>query len=322
MDRTNLGRANLDRQNLGRRNFIKAGLASSVVLPHLHAGTSVPKRPYNKSVNLSVVGFGGIILMGMEQDASNRIVAEVVERGVNYFDVAPSYGDGEAEEKLGKALAPYRKDVFLACKCERRDGPGARGQLETSLKRLGTDHVDLYQFHAVASQKDVDEILAPNGAGELFRKARQEGKVRNLGFSAHNAEAALRLMDHFEFDSILFPVNYVTWSQGNFGPQMMAKAKEKGIARLALKAMALTKWKAGEAHTNPKAWYRPIDDPALARQALRFTLSEDVTAAIPPGDEAHFRIALDAAPAFQPLSAPERSQLLASAKGVTPIFEA
>ncbi len=307
---------------MDRRNFIKAGLASSVILPHLKADSSIPKRAYNKNVNLSIVGFGGIILMGMTQDASNHIVSEVVERGVNYFDVAPSYGDGEAEEKLGNALAAYRKNVFLACKCERRDGEGARQQLETSLKRLQTDHVDLYQFHAVSSQKDVDQILAPNGAGEMFRKARQEGKIRHLGFSAHNADAALRLMDQYEMDSILFPVNYVTWSQGNFGPQIMAKAKERGVARLALKSMALTKWKQGEPHTYPKAWYRPIEDPEQARTALRFTLSEDVTSAIPPGDEGHFRIALDAAPGFAPLTAGERTKLFASAKGVTPIFEA
>ncbi len=307
---------------MDRRKFIRTGLASSVILPHLKADSSIPKRAYNKDVNLSVVGFGGIILMGMSQDGSNHIVPEVVERGVNYFDVAPSYGDGEAEEKLGKALAPYRKNIFLACKCERRDGEGARQQLETSLKRLQTDHVDLYQFHAVASQKDVDQILAPNGAGEMFRKARQEGKVRHLGFSAHNAESALRLMDQYEMDSILFPVNYVTWSQGNFGPQIMAKAKEKGVARLALKSMALTKWKQREPHTYPKAWYRPIEDPDLARTALRFTLSEDVTSAIPPGDVAHFKIALDAASSFAPLTASERTKLFASAKGVTPIFEA
>ncbi len=307
---------------MDRRNFIKSGLVSSVILPHLKAGTSIPKRPYNKDVNLSVIGFGGIILMGMTQDASNRIVSEVVERGVNYFDVAPSYGDGEAEEKLGASLAPYRKNVFLACKCERRDGAGAREQLETSLRRLQTDHVDLYQFHAVASQKGVDQILAPNGAGELFRKAREEGKVRHLGFSAHNADAALRLLDQYPMDSILFPVNFVTWSQGNFGPQIMAKAKEKNVARLALKSMALTKWKQGETHTYPKAWYRPIEDPELARTALRFTLSEDVTAAIPPGDEQHFRMALNAAPEFAPLTASERNRLFASAKGITPIFEA
>ena len=307
---------------MDRRRFLKNSILSSSALPLLRADATIEKRPYNKDVSLSVIGFGGIVVMGMEQAEADRTVADAVARGINYFDVAPSYGNGEAEEKLGPALAPHRKNVFLACKCERRDAEGAREQLEQSLKRLRTDHFDLYQFHAVASMKDVDQILAPGGAGELFLKARQEGKIRHLGFSAHDVEAAIALMERYRFDSVLFPVNYVNYAQGNFGLQILAKAKELGVARLALKAMAHTTWKEGESHTYPKCWYHPIEDPDLARQALRFTLSEDVTAAIPPGDERLFRIALAAAPGIQPLSAAERRDLLASAAGTTPIFHA
>jgi aryl-alcohol dehydrogenase-like predicted oxidoreductase len=307
---------------MDRRSFLKNSILSSSALPLLRADAPIAKRPYNKDISLSVIGFGGIVIMGMEQPEADRTVADAVARGINYFDVAPSYGDGEAEEKLGPALAPHRKNVFLACKCERRDAIGARQQLEQSLKRLRTDHFDLYQFHAVASMKDVDQILGPGGAGELFLKARQEGKVRHLGFSAHNAEAAIALMDRYRFDSILFPVNYVNYAQGNFGPQILAKAKELGVARLALKAMAHTTWKEGESHTYAKCWYHPIEDPDLAHKALRFTLSEDITAAIPPGDERLFRIALAAAPGIKPLSAAERRELLASAAGTTPIFHA
>ena len=304
-----------------RRDFLKAGLTSTLALPLLRADAAIPKRPYNNENHLSIIGFGGIIVMGMEQAQADRVVAEAVERGINYFDVAPSYGDGEAEEKLGHALAPYRSKVFLACKCERRDAAGARQQFEASLKRLRTDHFDLYQFHGVASMKDADAILAPGGAGELFLEARKEGKIKHLGFSAHHTEAAVKLMDNYRFDSVLFPLNYVAWQEGHFGPTIFAKAKEKGVARLALKAMARTKWADGEPHTSPKCWYHPIDDPALARTALRFTLSEDVTAAIPPGEERLYRIALDYAAGFKPMNADERKTLLASAHGVTPIFE-
>jgi aryl-alcohol dehydrogenase-like predicted oxidoreductase len=305
---------------MDRRNFLKASVVASSAVPGLRADATIAKRPYNKDVSLSVIGFGGIVVMGMEQNEAGRTVAEAVDRGINYFDVAPSYGNGEAEEKLGPALEPHRKNVFLACKCERRDAEGARQQLELSLKRLRTDHFDLYQFHAVAGMKDVEQILGPGGAGELFLKARQEGKVRYLGFSAHNTEAALALMDRYRFDSVLFPVNYVNYAQGHFGPQILAKAKEKGLARMALKAMAHTTWKEGETHSYPKCWYHPIEDPELARKALRFTLSEDITAAIPPGDERLFRIALAAAPGLKPLTAGERRDLLASAQGLTPIF--
>ena len=307
---------------MDRRDFLKAGIVTSSALPLLRADAPIAKRPYNKDVGLSVIGFGGIVVMGMEQPEADRTVADAVARGINYFDVAPSYGDGEAEEKLGPALAPHRQNVFLACKCERRDAAGARQQLEQSLKRLRTDHFDLYQFHAVGSMNDVEQILGPGGAGELFLKARQEGKIRYLGFSAHNTEAALSLMDRYRFDSVLFPVNYVNYAQGNFGPQILAKAKEKGLARLALKSMAHTTWKQDEPHTYAKCWYHPIEDPDLARKALRFTLSEDITAAIPPGDERLFRIALAAAPGLKPLTADERRDLLASARGTTPIFHA
>ena len=305
---------------MDRRNFLKAGIVSSGAVAGFGADTRLAKRPYNKDVSLSIVGFGGIVVMGMEQREADRTVADAVARGIDYFDVAPSYGNGEAEEKLGPALEPHRKNVFLACKCEARDAKGARQQLETSLKRLRTDHFDLYQFHAVGSMKDVEQILAPGGAGEMFLQARQEGKIRHLGFSAHHTESALVLMDRYKMDSVLFPVNYVNFAQGNFGPQILAKAKEKGMARMALKAMAHTTWNPGETHTYPKCWYHPIEDPELARKALRFTLSEDITAAIPPGDERLFRIALEAAPGLAPLSARERRDLLASAAGVTPIF--
>ena len=100
------------------------------------------------------------MVSGVEQDHANRIVAEAVEKGVNYFDVAPSYGD--AEIKLGPALEPYRKDVFLACKTTQRTKEGAAAELKESLKRLRTDHLDLYQLHALSDvQKDVDAAFGP-----------------------------------------------------------------------------------------------------------------------------------------------------------------
>ena len=150
---------------------------------------------------------GGIVVCGMSQEEGSRRVAEAYDRGVNYFDCAPSYFNGEAEMKLGEALRPYRSKVFLAEKTMSRDAKSARAELERSLQRFHTDHVDLYQFHAVSSMEDVDKILAPGGAAETFFAAKKEGKARHLGFSAHNAPAALRLMDALELDSVLFPVN-------------------------------------------------------------------------------------------------------------------
>jgi aryl-alcohol dehydrogenase-like predicted oxidoreductase len=166
-----------------RREFLKAAAVSGIANPiSLDAQTELPKRRYKDDVRLSTIGFGGIIMLDLEQDHANHVVADAIERGINYFDVAPSYGSGEAEEKLGIALQSLRKNVFLACKAERRDGAGAREQLEASLRRLKTDHFDLYQFHAVGTVEDVKKILAPGGAGETFMKAKRDGLVRYIGF--------------------------------------------------------------------------------------------------------------------------------------------
>ena len=146
---------------------------------------SLPRRPYKNGIDLSIIALGGIVVCGLSQEEASRRVAEAYDRGVNYFDCAPSYFDGEAEMKLGEALRPYRSKVFLAEKTMCRDAKGAREELERSLRRFHTDHVDLYQFHAVSSMEDVDGILAPGGAAETFFAAKKDGKVRHLGFSAH-----------------------------------------------------------------------------------------------------------------------------------------
>jgi aryl-alcohol dehydrogenase-like predicted oxidoreductase len=282
----------------------------------------LPKRIYRDDISLSILGLGGMLFLGMEQDAVNRIVADALARGINYFDIAPFYGDGEAEQKMGKALASHRGQVFLACKTLERSADGARKELEHSLRQLRTDHFDLYQFHAVSDMDEVEEIFAPGGALEAFLEARKNGKVRYIGFSAHSVEAALGMLDRFRFDSILFPVNYICYARGNFGPQVIAKAKELNVARLALKAMAHGPWRKAEKRKYPNCWYRPIEDRQLARQALRFTLSEGVTAAVPPGDERLFRMALELADDLKPLEADEREKLLASAKGLRPLMRA
>jgi diketogulonate reductase-like aldo/keto reductase len=307
-----------------RRTFIQVTAAAAGAFAASKArAEGLARREYKAGVKLSVIGFGGIVVCGMTQTEADRIVAEAFDRGVNYFDVAPSYFDGEAETKLGPALEPYRKRSFLACKTLERDAAGARRELERSLGRLRTDHFDLYQFHAVSSLDDVDRIVAPGGAGEMVLKAREEGKVRFIGASLHSATAAVALMDRFALDSVLFPVNFVLYQEGKFGPQILEHAKKKGVARLALKTLAHHSWPEGADRSDwPKCWYKPIDDPALAERSVRFTLSEDVTAAIPPGEANLFRLALDCAGRFRQLSPKEREDLLAGARGLAPIFRA
>jgi aryl-alcohol dehydrogenase-like predicted oxidoreductase len=278
------------------------------------------KRHYKEGVELSIIGFGGMVVVGMEQSGADGIVAESIERGVDYFDVAPFYGDGEAERKLGKALEPFRRDVFLACKTLQRDAAGARKELERSLRRLRVERLDLYQCHAVTTESEVEAIFSPGGAIEALVGARQDGKVRFLGFSAHSVEAALAMLGRFQFDSILFPVNFVCYAGGNFGPQVVRKAKELGVARIALKALALGPWRKGEQRAYPKCWYRPIEDTELQREALRFALSEDITSVLPPGDERIFKQALCLASALPPMTPDERSKLLNLAVNLRPLL--
>ena len=264
----------------------------------------IPKRPYGKSGEmLSIIGFGGIVVMNGEPAVNARVVADAVEAGVNYFDVAPGYLN--AEEMLGPALEPWRDRVFLACKSDRRDAAGAREQLEQSLRRLRTDRFDLYQLHAITDlEKDVAVAFGPGGAMETFVKAREEGLVRHLGFSAHSPAAALRAMELFDFDSILYPINLTCHYKSKFDQEPLRVAHAKGMGIFALKAMARGPWDTGATlvarEDYPKCWYEPFTTPDDALAGLRFTLGQPgVTAALPPGDERLFRLALSLAPQIE-----------------------
>jgi len=259
-------------------------------------------------------------VMNEETGAAAKIVAEAVDRGVNYFDVAPSYGN--AEERLGPALAPYRNKSFLACKTDGLTKEAARADLEESLKRLKTDHFDLYQFHALTKKADLEKIFGPGGAIETMEAAKKEGKIRFVGFSVHSAETALAAMDRYPFDTVLFPVNWVLFSQANFGPQILERAREKKIGILALKAMAKGVWPEGmrKNHPEPKCWYQPAAFPDEASLGLRWTLGHPVTSALPPGEERYFRLAMDVAQSYKPLGAAEEKTLLAGGQVAEPIF--
>ena len=187
-----------------RREFLKqAGLTAAAVASTTQLKAATPTQPIARRTlgrtgeKLSIIGFGGIVVMNEETGAANNIVAEAVDRGINYFDVAPSYGN--AQERLGPALAPYRKNCFLACKTDGRMKDDSRADLENSLKLLKTDHVDLYQFHALTKMTDLDKVLGPGGAIETMEAAKKEGKIRYIGFSVHSAETALAAMDRYQF---------------------------------------------------------------------------------------------------------------------------
>ncbi|MGF7400020.1 aldo/keto reductase [Thermoanaerobacterium thermosaccharolyticum] len=278
------------------------------------------KRTLGKTgEELSIIGFGGILVMNMEQSKANNLVSDAIDRGINYFDVSPSYGD--AEIKLGNALVGKRDKIFLACKTDGRTEESALKEMTESFKRLKTDYFDLYQLHEMKTEDDYNKAISPGGVLELLDKAKKDGKIRYTGFSAHSVDIALKLLDSFDFDAILFPVNFVNYFNGNFGPQVIEKAKSKNIGRLAIKAMAFTT-KSQYDISHPKTWYMPIEDKEVAKLALRFTLSQPITAAIPPGDESYFPIALEVAENYKEITEDEINHLREFAKGVEPIFHA
>lgn len=304
----------------------------------------LPRRRYNDSVELSVIGFGGLVVSQMEQPAANTLVAKAFERGVNYFDVAPTYGD--AEDRLGPALEPFRKNAFLACKTICRDGAAATAQIESSLARLRTDHFDLYQFHAVNTAAEVAQITAQGGALEAVLHARQQGKVRFVGFSSHAAQGAMAMMQAARFDSMLFPVNAACQAAGfgmtqedgvtavatsatgcgagdgaSAGCDVVKIARAGGLAVIALKALAKAARPKGTKGQYRKCWYDPLDDPAEMRQAMRFALGHDITSLIPPGNEVLFERALGLADDLTPLSDVERQGLMERSRQVTPLFQ-
>jgi len=280
------------------------------------------KRAYgNTGKKLSIVGFGGLIVSLVEQSEANNYVAEAIDNGINYFDVAPTYYD--AQDRLGPALEAYRKDVFLACKTVERSGESAERQMHESLKKLKTDYFDLYQFHGLTTLEDVEKIFAADGAMEVFQKAKKEGLLRYIGFSVHTEEAALAMFDRFDFDSVLFPVNWVAMLKTGFGTKIIDKAVEKRAARLALKGMAKKHWPedmGGEERKYPKCWYQPIDEEELAGLAFRFTLSQPITSAVSPGDMRLFRMAVKIAESFTPVTADEIEELRRLAMDIKPIF--
>jgi len=321
---------------MNRRNFLKLSAAAvgklivgggsdETLAAEIRATTrpAVPKRVLGKTGRkVSVIALGGIVVSGAEPSQAAKVVAESIQRGVNYFDVAPTYGD--AEIKLGPALKPYRKKVFLACKTTQRKRVGAKEELDRSLKRLQTDHFDLYQLHGITDvEKDVKAALSKDGAIQTFLEARKQGIIRFIGFSAHSPQAALTAMREFDFDTIMYPVNFVCHYRANFDTEVLAEAKKRGLGIIAIKALAKCPWQdKSKRKVYGKCWYEPIDVPQCATRALSWSLAQGITVAIPPGEESLYRLALDVVPRCKPPDKQELAELKKIASALKPIFGA
>ncbi|HOA72226.1 MAG TPA: aldo/keto reductase [Phycisphaerae bacterium] len=286
----------------------------------------LPMREYGKTgIRLSIIGFPGFALRDTtekDQARTNRLVAETIERGVNYFDVAAQYGNAEAV--LGPALQPYRKHIFLSSKTSKRTAEEAAKELDRSLQRLKTDYLDLYNLHHIQHlDRDVDVAFGKGGAMEVLIQAKKEGRVRHLGFSAHSIEAALAAMDRYDFDSAIFPINFACIMKGNWGRQIIERCQAKGVAMFALKALARQQWPKDDPKRSayPICWYQPLTDLDEAEMALRFTLSQPIVAALPPSSDRLHRLAMILGMDFQPITAEQEKKLAQLAEGLNPVFK-
>lgn len=312
-----------------RRSFLRAaGVTGGFALGicKLRAALSAPARAVPRralgrtGASVPVVGFPGFGLIHDEQPACTAALHAAIDMGLDYLDVAPAYRDAEA--KMGVGLRGIRRErYFLACKTKMRDATAARQELERSLQTLGTDHFDLYQLHHLRTEEEVAQALAPGGAMEALARAREEGKIRWIGFSAHTTRAALAAMRGARFDTVMFPINFVEQMRYGFGSEVIALAKEQGAAVLAIKALSLGLWPKNAERTR-KWWYRSAETDREIDLALRYALGLDnVAAAFPPAWIDLFQKAVTIAPDLRPLTPQETEELRRIAAERTPIFE-
>ena len=276
-----------------RRTFLKtvggaAGVAALGV-PEIMAADAVetvgglPRRVLGRTGRqISVIGFPGLALIHHEQERCTTALHEAFDRGINYFDVAPAYGNGQCETRMGIGLQGLDRDqYFLACKTKQRDKAGARKELEASLKLLKTDHFDLYQLHHIVQPSAARQAAGADGALEAILKAREEGKIKWIGFSAHTTKGALEALKAFNFDTVMFPINFVEFYNRGFGKEVLALARERGTAVIAIKPISWGAWPK-EVKKTREWWYRTVEEPKDIALALRFTLAQPgVAAAIP-----------------------------------------
>ena len=203
----------------------------------------VPKKPLGHTgVQVSAMGLGGYHLGSAETDqAAMEIVAKAFDHGVRFFDNAWEYHDGLSEERLGKALKGRREQSFVMTKvCTHgRDKKIAMRMLEESLRRLQTDHLDLWQIHEVVYDNDPDLIFVPDGAADALLDAKKQGKVRFIGFTGHkDPEIHLKMLSHdFPFDTVQMPLNCCDATFRSFETQVMPEANRRGMAVLGMKSL-------------------------------------------------------------------------------------
>jgi uncharacterized protein len=181
-------------------------------------------------IEVSEVGFGGIPIIRLSMEEAIKVLRRAYDRGITLYDTANMYLD--SEEKIGRAFKGLRHHVVLATKSIKRDAEGAEAHIDQSLRLLGTDYLDLFQFHQVSQEADYQTLTGPNGAMEAVTRARDAGKIRHIGFSSHSLEMAVRLVNTGLFSTVQFPFNFL---EGAAAEKLHPVARPLDVGMLAMK---------------------------------------------------------------------------------------
>jgi predicted aldo/keto reductase-like oxidoreductase len=227
-----------------RRTFLSTSAAAGICLAaqtgKLGSG-GIPKRIFGKTgEKLTIIGQAGGRFPACSYEEAKAITLRAYELGLNYFDCARIYWNGRSEQVYGEALKPYRKNVFLTTKSAQRSRNGAEKDLETSLRALETDYIDLWQIHQVGSMEEVKQIFAPGGAIEAFEAAKKAGKCRFIGFTGHaDPDVHLAMLKNYDkYDTILMPLNAADPAYMSFEKKVLPVAVSRGMGIQAMKSTA------------------------------------------------------------------------------------
>ena len=273
----------------------------------MNSVNGIGRRKLGKAdAEVSIIGVGGYHL-GLsnvnEQDAI-AIVRKALDEGINFLDNCWDYNAGVSEERMGKALQDgYRQKAFLMTKIDGRTGAEARKQIEQSLLRLKTDHIDLLQIHEVIRMTDPEQAFQPGNVVDVLQQARKEGKIRFLGFTGHKSpEIHMHMIETavqhgFQFDTVQMPVNALDHHYDSFGQRVIPLAQKHGIAVLGMKPLS----NGAILKTNTIS----------AVEALHYAMSVPVTVTITGCESlANLEQALSVARNFKPMSDQQKIAVL------------
>jgi len=261
----------------------------------------------------SVVTLGAYAFGVLDQAGADALIDMALGRGITQIDVAPSYAD--AEVRLGDYLKRNPlPDVFISCKTQKRGRAEAREELLRTIDRLGRDHLDLYQLHAVCTEGDLDDCFAEGGSMEVLIEAQAEGLVRFLGITGHGWQSPathLAALDRHPFDTVMTSANLFMVQNEPFRQQwvtLLDRCRAQNVGVHVLKATAKASW--GDRPHDYTTWYEPFTAAEDVSRAVAWALNQPITTICSAGDQSLFETICDAAEQYQTVDTVAQRELL------------